>query len=89
MKHFFKMIFLSGGQYFVLASLVINCTFVVHFQGTMSSDKNELLFKEFEINYNNLPALHRKGTILIRTLKVTIIPKIYKYTSLKFIFINW
>lgn len=38
-------------------------------KGTMSSDKNELLFKEFEINYNNLPALHRKGTILLRTKK--------------------
>ena len=32
----------------------------------MSSDKNELLFQEFEINYNNLPAVHRKGTILLR-----------------------
>ncbi|XP_045190059.2 probable tRNA(His) guanylyltransferase isoform X1 [Mercenaria mercenaria] len=38
-------------------------------KGTMSSDKNELLFKEFEINYNNLHALHRKGTILIRATK--------------------
>lgn len=35
-------------------------------KGTMSSDKNELLFQEFEINYNNLPAVHRKGTILLR-----------------------
>ncbi|KAH3789540.1 probable tRNA(His) guanylyltransferase isoform X2 [Dreissena polymorpha] len=35
-------------------------------KGTMSSDKNELLFKEFEINYNNLSAVHRKGTILLR-----------------------
>ena len=40
-------------------------------QGTMSSDKNELLFQEFEINYNNLPAVHRKGTILLR-VKVSI-----------------
>ncbi|WAR21882.1 THG1-like protein [Mya arenaria] len=38
-------------------------------KGTMSSDKNELLYKEFEINYNNLSALHRKGTIIIRTPK--------------------
>ena len=37
----------------------------------MSSDKNELLFKEFEINYNNLAAVHRKGTILLR-VKVSI-----------------
>jgi len=40
------------------------------FQGTMSSDKNELLYKEFEINYNNLSAIHRKGTILVRAAKV-------------------
>lgn len=38
-------------------------------KGTMSSDKNELLYKEFEINYNNLHPLHRKGTILIRSPK--------------------
>ncbi|XP_076460784.1 putative tRNA(His) guanylyltransferase isoform X2 [Babylonia areolata] len=35
-------------------------------KGTLSSDKNELLFSEFNTNYNNLPALYRKGTILIR-----------------------
>ncbi|KAK3597733.1 hypothetical protein CHS0354_006084 [Potamilus streckersoni] len=35
-------------------------------KGTMSSDKNELLFSELNINYNHLPELYRKGTILIR-----------------------
>ncbi|XP_064602562.1 probable tRNA(His) guanylyltransferase [Liolophura sinensis] len=34
-------------------------------KGTLSSDKNELLFREFNINYNNLPEIHRKGTVLI------------------------
>jgi len=34
-------------------------------QGTVSSDKNELLFSEFGINYNNLPQLYRKGTVLL------------------------
>lgn len=34
-------------------------------KGTVSADKNELLFKEFNINYNNLPAMYRKGTILL------------------------
>jgi len=38
----------------------------------MSSDKNELLYQEFEINYNNLSALHRKGTILLRAAKVVL-----------------
>ncbi|KAL8622649.1 hypothetical protein ACOMHN_009283 [Nucella lapillus] len=35
-------------------------------KGTLSSDKNELLFSEFNTNYNKLPALYRKGTILLR-----------------------
>ncbi|KAM7349205.1 tRNA-histidine guanylyltransferase [Cochliomyia hominivorax] len=35
-------------------------------RGTFSADKNELLFSRFGINYNNLPALYRKGTILLR-----------------------
>ena len=34
-------------------------------KGTVSSDKNELLFSQFNINYNNLPQLYRKGTVLI------------------------
>lgn len=36
-----------------------------HLRGTVSSDKNELLFAEFGINYNHLPAIFRKGTILL------------------------
>ncbi|XP_013788937.1 probable tRNA(His) guanylyltransferase [Limulus polyphemus] len=35
-------------------------------RGTVASDKNEILFSEFGINYNNLPELYRKGTILLR-----------------------
>lgn len=35
-------------------------------RGTLSADKNEILFQEFGINYNHLPAIFRKGTILIR-----------------------
>ena len=34
-------------------------------QGTLSSDKNELLFSRFNINYNNIPQIYRKGTTLI------------------------
>lgn len=34
--------------------------------GTFSSDKNEILFSEFGINYNNEPELFKKGTILLR-----------------------
>ncbi|XP_076812244.1 putative tRNA(His) guanylyltransferase isoform X1 [Clavelina lepadiformis] len=35
-------------------------------KGTLASDKNEILFSKFGINYNNLPQLYRKGTVLIR-----------------------
>ena len=32
---------------------------------TLSGEKNEILFSEFGINYNNEPELFRKGTVLI------------------------
>lgn len=35
-------------------------------KGTLSNFKNELLFKEFNINYNSIEDIYRKGTILIR-----------------------
>ncbi|XP_043836622.1 probable tRNA(His) guanylyltransferase isoform X2 [Dromiciops gliroides] len=34
-------------------------------QGTLAADKNEILFSEYNINYNNEPPMYRKGTILI------------------------
>lgn len=34
-------------------------------RGTVSADKNEILFNDFGINYNTLPAMFRKGTILL------------------------
>ncbi|KAI5960761.1 THG1 [Candida pseudojiufengensis] len=34
--------------------------------GTVSSDKNEILFKECNINYNNESEIFKKGTILVR-----------------------
>lgn len=37
-------------------------------RGTLASDKNELLFSEFGLNYNNEPPMFRKGTVLIRKL---------------------
>lgn len=38
---------------------------IILLQGTESSDKNELLFSQFSINYNNLDQLFRKGSVLI------------------------
>lgn len=34
--------------------------------GTVTADKNEILFSEFNINYNNEPVMFKKGTILLR-----------------------
>jgi tRNA(His) guanylyltransferase len=39
--------------------------------GTVSSDKNEILFKEFGINYNNEPECFKKGTVLYRDVGQT------------------
>ncbi|SBT70477.1 tRNAHis guanylyltransferase, putative [Plasmodium malariae] len=33
---------------------------------TQTKDKNELLFSKFHINYNNIPDIFRRGTIIIR-----------------------
>ena len=42
-------------------------------QGTVASDKNELLFSEFGINYNSLPQLYRKGTVLLWQTKTEMV----------------
>lgn len=34
--------------------------------GTVSADKNEILFKEFNINYNNEPEIFKRGTLLLK-----------------------
>lgn len=34
--------------------------------GTVSADKNEILFKEFNMNYNNEPEIFKRGTLLLR-----------------------
>ncbi|KAI9368095.1 putative tRNAHis guanylyltransferase [Aspergillus egyptiacus] len=35
-------------------------------QGTVSSDKNEILFKRFGINYNNEEDIYKKGSVVFR-----------------------
>ncbi|KAL5662584.1 hypothetical protein ACJX0J_029709, partial [Zea mays] len=35
-------------------------------KGTLSKDKNELLFQQFQMNYNNEPAMFRKGSCVYR-----------------------
>ncbi|TKA33165.1 hypothetical protein B0A50_00718 [Salinomyces thailandicus] len=36
-------------------------------KGTVSSDKNEILFSRYGINYNNEPLIYRKGTVVYRS----------------------
>lgn len=38
----------------------------VELKGTVSADKNEILFSKFNINYNELPQIFRKGSVVIR-----------------------
>eukprot|EP00826_Nyctotherus_ovalis_P007273 TRINITY_DN11804_c0_g1_i1.p1 TRINITY_DN11804_c0_g1~~TRINITY_DN11804_c0_g1_i1.p1 ORF type:complete len:234 (-),score=56.07 TRINITY_DN11804_c0_g1_i1:45-746(-) len=40
-------------------------------KGSESKDKNEILFSEFKINYNDLPEVYKKGTIIIRVSNKT------------------
>lgn len=40
-------------------------------KGTVSSDKNEILFKEFGINYNKEPDCFRKGTVMCRDVSTS------------------
>ena len=35
-------------------------------KGTLASDKNEILFSRFGINYNNEPLMYKKGTVVYR-----------------------
>ena len=35
-------------------------------KGTVAADKNEILFSRFSINYNNEPAIFRKGSVVFR-----------------------
>ena len=39
-------------------------------KGTLSNDKNEILFSQFNINYNNQPEVYKKGSLIIRVKKL-------------------
>ncbi|KAF9692194.1 hypothetical protein EKO04_010175 [Ascochyta lentis] len=49
--------------------------------GTVSADKNEILFKEYGINYNNEPECFKKGTILYRDFFTTNVQAIQTTTT--------
>ncbi|XP_072256541.1 probable tRNA(His) guanylyltransferase isoform X2 [Pyxicephalus adspersus] len=35
-------------------------------RGTLAAEKNEILFSEFNINYNNEPLMYKKGSIILK-----------------------
>lgn len=38
-------------------------------KGTVSSDKNEILFSQFGVNYNNEAEMFKKGSVLCRDVR--------------------
>ncbi|KAF2812839.1 tRNAHis guanylyltransferase [Mytilinidion resinicola] len=38
--------------------------------GTLSADKNEILFSRFKINYNNEPDMYKKGSVVFRDFDI-------------------
>lgn len=38
----------------------------VALKGTLAADKNEILFSQFGINYNNEPEMYKKGSVIYR-----------------------
>lgn len=48
---------------------------------TNSALKNELLFSRFGLNYNNVDAIFRKGTVILREQRVELVTKIRKDTG--------
>lgn len=48
---------------YVVFMLIISDCFE---QGTVSSDKNEILFSRFGINYNNEEEIYKKGSVVYR-----------------------
>lgn len=50
-----------------VGSLVQCGDFCSHYiQGSLSADKNEILFSRFKINYNNEPEIYKKGSVVFR-----------------------
>lgn len=50
----------------VLKGGLTNSEAEAELRGTLSADKNEILFNKFGINYNKISPMFRKGTILLR-----------------------
>ena len=44
-------------------------------QGTIASEKNEILFSEFKMNYNNEADMFKKGSIIYRNVLTITLPQ--------------
>ncbi|CAG9460533.1 unnamed protein product [Pedinophyceae sp. YPF-701] len=42
-------------------------------KGTVTAQKNEILFSRFGINYNELPEIERKGTVIVRVREPVVV----------------
>lgn len=45
-------------------------------QGTIASDKNEILFSEFKVNYNDEADIFKKGSVIYRDVREDEIPSL-------------
>lgn len=43
-------------------------------QGSLASDKNEILFSRFKLNYNNEPEIYKKGSVVLRDVSTVQYP---------------
>lgn len=59
--------YLSCYVFFLLICTCLNLCYhdVLALQTLSKGDKNELLFSQFNTNYNNLPPMYRKGTVVV------------------------
>lgn len=48
------------------------CSMLIEGQGSVSADKNEILFSKFGINYNNEPEIYKKGSVIFRDVGVAL-----------------
>lgn len=46
-----------------------------HLKGTVSSDKNEILFSRFGVNYNSEPEMYKKGSCIFREYEAATLPE--------------
>ena len=67
----------KGAEKELAVSLLILCLFCMAMldqanaksKGSLSADKNEILFSRFKTNYNTEPEIYKKGSVVFRDVK--------------------